>query len=385
VLFFVSVAVLSVSIPQLVYAFKEEGEYKTEKMFPNNGKTVVLRVHETGMDDYDVTSLTLKGYEGTELKLVQRYEAQGNTRKAAGENAQMIEYQVEQNDSILLFDSNISFKKDAKFRAQRLDMELYIPYNTLFIVEEPMWRLIDNNYMDYDGYIDSNFNRTWKMTDRGFECINCEKPTEAKSLSLRDQYGLRDFKRVDLSGLFDVEIEKGEDFAVELDGTSKEKERYDVYLSGETLVIDFDDDNNVFWKKDLFKDDKVKIKITMPDLEDLKIKGAGKLSFQGFEQDDMEINILGAIEAEGEITAQNLTIDLTGASTLELKGSGRFMEVTATGASSIKAYNYEVNEAIVEARGASSARVFVTDKLEITKGIASSVSHRGDPQVIERN
>ena len=123
----------------------------------------------------------------------------------------------------------------------------------------------------------------------------------------------------------------------------------------------------------------------MPDLEDLKVKGAGKLSFQGFEEDDMEINILGAVEAEGEISARNLTIDLTGASTLELKGSGRFLEVTATGASSIKAYNYEVNEAIVEARGASSARVFVTDKLEITKGMASSVSHRGDPQVIERN
>lgn len=385
VLFFVSVVVLSISVPQMIYAFKEEGEYKVEKTFSLNGKTAVLRVNEIGLDDYDVTSLTIKGYEGTELKLVERFEAQGNTRKAAVENAQMVEYKVDQNDSILLFDSNILFKKDAKFRAQRLDMELFIPYNTLFVVEEPMWRLIDNNYMDYDGYIDSNFNRTWKMTDRGFECLNCEKPTETKSISLRDQYGLRDFKRVDLSGLFDVQIEKGDDYAVELDGTQKEKDRYDVYLSGETLVIDFDDDNNVFWKKDLFKDDKVKIKITMPDLEDLKIKGAGKLSFQGFEGDEMEIDILGAVEAEGEISVQNLTIDLTGASTLELKGRGRFMEATATGASSIKAYNYEVNEAIVEARGASSARVFVTDKLEVTKGIASSVSHRGDPQVIDRN
>ncbi len=385
VLFFISVAVLSISVPQMIYAFKEEGEHKVEKTFTLNGKTAVLRVNEIGLDDYDVTSLTIKGYEGTELKLIERFEAQGNTRKAAGENAQMVDYKVEQNDSILSFDSNISFKKDAKFRAQRLDMELYIPYNTLFVVEEPMWRLIDNNYMDYDGYIDSNFNRTWKMTDRGFECINCERPTEAKSLSLRDQYGLRDFKRVDLSGLFDVEIDKGDVYAVELDGTTKEKNRYDVYLSGETLVIDFDDEKNVFWKKDIFKEDKVKIKITMPNLEDLKIKGAGKLSFRGFEQDDLEINILGAVEAEGEISAQNLTVDLTGASTLELKGRGRFMEATATGASSIKAYNYEVNEAIVEARGASSARVFVTDKLEVTKGIASSVSHRGDPQVIERN
>ncbi len=385
VLFFVSVAALSFSIPQMVYAFKEEGEHKVEKTFAMNGKIGVLRANEIGLDDYNVTSLTIKGYEGTEYKLIQRFEAQGSTRKAAGENAQMVAYNVEQLDSVLLFDSNLTFKKDAQFRAQRLDMELYIPINTLFVVEEDMWRLIDNNYQDYDGYIDSNFNRTWKMTERGFECVNCESPTESKALSLRDQYGLRDFNRVDLSGLFDVQIEKGDDFAVELDGTSKEKDRYDIYLSGETLVIDFDDDKNFFWKKDLFKDDKVKIKITMPQLEDLKIKGAGQLYVKGFEEDDLEIDILGAVEAEADIDVKNLTIDLTGASTLELKGRGRFMEANATGASGLRAYNYEVDEAIIGAHGASSARVFVNNKLEITKGMASSVSHRGDPQVIERN
>jgi hypothetical protein len=205
VLFFVSIAVLSFSIPQMVYAFKEEGEHKVEKTFSLDGKIAVLRVNEIGLDDYDVTSLTIKGYEGTDYKLVQRFEAQGNTRKTAMENAQMVEYKVNQKDSILLFDSNISFKKDAQFRAQRLDMELYIPINTLFVVEEAMWRLIDNNYLEYNGYSDSNLNRTWKMTDRGFECVNCEQPTESKALSLRDQYGLRDFNRVDLTGLFDVQ------------------------------------------------------------------------------------------------------------------------------------------------------------------------------------
>ncbi|MDZ7646136.1 MAG: hypothetical protein U5K54_02550 [Cytophagales bacterium] len=48
----------------------------------------MLRVNEMGLDDYDMTSLTIKGYEGTEIKLVERFEAQGNTRKSASENAQ---------------------------------------------------------------------------------------------------------------------------------------------------------------------------------------------------------------------------------------------------------------------------------------------------------
>lgn len=385
VLFFVSLVVISFSIPQMVYAFKEEGEYKVEKTFPLNGKVAVLRINEVGLDDYDMTELTIKGYEGTDLKLVQRFGAQGNTRKAAVENAQMVSYQVQQQDSVLLFDSNITFNEQARFRAQRLEMELYIPYNTQFVVEEAMWRMIDNNYRDYGGYADSNFNRTWRMTEKGFECINCEMPTESQSIRLRDQFGLRNFDHVNISGLLNVTLSQGDEFAVELDGSESVKKRYEVYVSGETLVIDYDDDRNFFWKREFFDADKVKVNITMPNLKELKVTGAGDLFVQGFEEDEVEIKLLGAVEGEGNINVNNLTVNLTGASSLELRGQGTFMEVNAVGASTLRAFNYEVEEAIIEAVGASSARVFVTRKLEINEGLASNVSHRGDPEIIRRN
>lgn len=123
----------------------------------------------------------------------------------------------------------------------------------------------------------------------------------------------------------------------------------------------------------------------MPSLDELKVTGAGDLFVRGFNEEDAEIKLLGAVEGEGDFSANNLTINLTGASSLELKGNGNFLEVNAVGASALRAYNYEVEEAIVEAHGASTARVFVTRKLEITKGLASSVSHRGDPEIIRRN
>ena len=57
VLFFVSVAILSVSIPKIVYSFKEEGEYKVETTYNLNGKTAVFHINEVGMDDYDAFHL----------------------------------------------------------------------------------------------------------------------------------------------------------------------------------------------------------------------------------------------------------------------------------------------------------------------------------------
>jgi hypothetical protein len=121
----------------------------------------------------------------------------------------------------------------------------------------------------------------------------------------------------------------------------------------------------------------------MPVLKELKAKGAGKIDFDGFNEEDTEIDLTGAMVAEGSLEARNLTIELTGAAILELRGSGSFMEANAIGASSLRAFNYEVEEAVVAARGVSSSKVNVSRKLQFKKDITSSVSHRGDAEVIE--
>jgi hypothetical protein len=67
-----------------------------------------------------------------------------------------------------------------------------------------------------------------------------------------------------------------------------------------------------------------------------------------------------------------------------MSGEGSFLEVNLTGASGLRAYDFKTHHAIVEAHGASNARVHVTNRLEIKKGFASSVSHRGNPEVVKR-
>jgi phage shock protein PspC (stress-responsive transcriptional regulator) len=388
VIFFVSVAVVSFSVPQMIYSFKEEGEYKVEQVFSLNGKTPVLNINETGMDDYKVTDLSLKGYDGKEIKLVEHFESQGPSRKVAAENAQMVEYNVVQTDSVITFDSNITFKKDAKFRAQRLEVDIFVPYNQPFVIDANLWRLIDTDVIDLHDHYGFSLNedtQTWKMTDRGLECTTCPANTTTMSDSkerANDQLDLKDFNALDIQGIFNVKIEKG-DFAVEIDGPESERKRYEVYVSGETLVIDYEDDRRSFWKRNLI-DKEMRITITMPELRDLDVKGGGKLKFRGFTEDEVNIKFTGAVIGEGDLSANTLNIHLTGASFLDLSGSGKFLEADILGASGLRAYGYEVKHCIVEAHGASSAKVNVTETLEIKKGIASTVSHRGNAEVIKR-
>ncbi len=382
VIFFVSVGILSFSLPQFIFGFKEEGEYRTEKTFGVDGKMPILRINETGMDDYNVTSLYLRGHEGTNIRVVERFEAQGSSRKVASENAQMVSYQVAQSDSVITFDSNITFLPDARFRAQRLDLDVYVPYDQPIVIEGGLWRIIDNNALH--DFWHQNETHTVRLTKDGLECVDCLQRAHEAPLNIQDQFGLSEFTSIDMQGLFDARIEKGENFAVEIDGPEKEKSRYEVYVNGQTLVIDYKDNRKFFWKRDLRGDNEVKIRIIMPELRDLEITGAGKLHIKGFDEQEIDIKCTGAVMGSGDFSADRLNIELTGASFLELNGRGRFMDADITGASGLRAYSYEVAHCVVEAHGASMARVNVSETLEIKKGIASSVSHRGDAEVIKR-
>lgn len=416
VLFFVSIAVVSISVPQLIYAFKEEGEFKEEKTFTATGKKLSLLINEVGLDDYDVTELTLRGHDAKEIRLVQRFESQGSTRKIASENAQMVTYQVAQkNDSTFVFDSNIVFKPDAKFRAQRLKMDLFIPYQQQFTIDKELWRLIDNynryGYR-YNGYRYSDYNtsedQVWELTEDGLICVTCkqeaadesddfgdtrfddgDEPTDFDSsvnggLGDQDQYGLQNFTSVDISGMIDAKIIKGSFFSVRLEGDETQKSRYNISQDGETLVIEYEDQRKFFWKDNPFNEDRVKVTVTMPHLTEASLRGAGKIKINGFEEDELDLNVSGAMEIDAWLKAANLNIDINGASFVDLEGEGNFMDVNLSGASGLRAFNYEVERAVVEAHGASNAKVNVTERLETSSGVASNISHRGNPEIVKR-
>ncbi|HRJ31691.1 MAG TPA: PspC domain-containing protein [Cyclobacteriaceae bacterium] len=383
ILFFISLAVLSFSIPKIAIAFKEDGEYKVEQTYDLGGKTALLTMRETGLDDYKVTSLNLKGYEGTTLKLVQVFEAQGSSRMKAIENARMVEYTVSQSDSIITFDSNIQFKENAIFRAQRLNMTLFIPYDYPFVLDNNIWRLV-NQYIDRD----QRSGNTWVINKDGYlTCTSCPEEERTDTSWQRDWdedddvtiSSLTDFNELEISGLFDIRVKQGSGYNVELIGPAAEKEKYKVVRMGNILVIDYADEKKFRLRKNPLRFEEMTINITMPEVDKINLKGAGKVSVTGFTEDDLKIKVLGAINVKADVNARNLAVYLSGASELSLTGEGNKMDAKVLGASKLNGYDFKVTDALVEAGGASKASVFVTGRLEVDEGLASKVSYKGNP------
>ncbi len=388
IVFIITGIVMSFSVPKILLGFREEGEIKEEMVYQFNGKTPVLRMRETGLDDYEVATLNIRGYEGKDFKLVQYFRAQGKSRQDAEVNASLVTYRVERQDSVLTFDSNIQFKDNAIFRAQRLRMILYVPYNQPFILDDDIWRLL-SNYIPRE----NRNGQTWMVTeDNRLKCITCpEQPAEevnwdedwqpgtSSSESIREA-GLEDFDEVELSGIYDVSIKKGNTYVVEFTGNSDARDRYKVKQRGNKLVIDYDGKFN--WRNNLLKTEKVRIRIIMPELQRLEANGAGEVDISGFSEDNLEIEASGAVKLRGDVHARNLRAELTGASRLDLRGEGRSLEVDLFGASILDAYDFTVRDARINAWGASHAKVNVTNRLEMEESVASTIRYRGNPRTV---
>lgn len=373
-IFLVCAAMLGVGVPRIVMANKERGEVRVEKTYTPTGKTAVLQIREVGLDDYHAALLNLEGHDEKTFRLVQVFKSQGATRAKAIENAKMVDYTVSLVDSVFTFDSNLTFKPDAIFRGQELKMTLYIPYFHPFTLDAMSGRFIDE-YIDWE-YRDGH---TWQMTPKGLECVSCPKPTEEEIAKAE----LRDFDQLDLNGIFDVRVYRGDEFSVELKGPEREKDKYKIYKIGKTLVVDFEGRKSFNWNSDKIKNDEVYISITMPEIEKVEASGVGSLQLNDFDEETLEIEIRGPIRAEGRINARDLLVDLTGKASLELQGRSGSMNATLEFASQLKAYNFEVENAIVEAKGASTAKVNVTRRLEMEEGIGSDIDFRGNPEIIE--
>ncbi len=375
VVFFISVAMLAVSVPKIIYSFKEDAGYTVENIYKVTGKKAVLKINETGMDDYHAIELDLKGHDVSEVRLVEEFKSQGTTRQRAIENARMIEYNVNVQDSVFTFDSNFSFKPDAIFRAQRMNMTLYIPYNLPFTMDEGMSRFI-RQYVDREN-LDG---QTWQMTkEEGLKCISCPAKDEEEISDLNN------FNEIEITGKFDLRIVRGGEYKVEMTGSERSKEKYDVTQKGETLVIDFQGKKDQDWKLKDLRIEEVEITVTMPNIEKIEATGVGNIRMDDFTSERMDLDLRGPVKFRGDIDTHHFTINLSGSAEADVSGTASNLDANVEFASRLRAYNLEVQDAFVETSGASSAKVNVKGNLEMEEGVTSEIDYRGNPHVTKRN
>jgi phage shock protein PspC (stress-responsive transcriptional regulator)/membrane protein implicated in regulation of membrane protease activity len=381
----ISIVVMVLTIPPIIGRYSRDGVHTEVKRYDLAGKTAVLNLEQIGLEDYDGTTLKLRGHEDSVYRLEQRFEARGKSRRDAIDNAKMVTYNVVLDDSVFTFDSNIQFSDEAKFRGQKLDMILYIPYNQTFMMDEDLQYILRSTIYSNGYRVSQMEGNTWMFTDDGLQCLTCtsEKSSSRRSRSYESDNGdhlsfdFQGFQSVDVGSIFNTEILAGSDWDVVVSGRDRDLEDVVVKVTNGELNINF--------KKDISKWDRnrkeVKVHIIMPELESLDLSGAAKGKISGFDQHHMEVNLSGASVTEMDVNLTEANIKLAGVSRLNLSGNGESLEATVSGASNLDAEDFMVDYANVNVSGASKARVHVNKELEIDASGGSSVRYSGDPMI----
>ncbi len=386
----ISLIGISFTLPRVVKSWTRDGEHREEQTFDLKDKVVVLKLTETGYDDYEGASLKLRGHADSTYRLVMRYEARGASRQEAAINAQMVTYNVVQQDSLLFFDSNIAFKEDAVFRAQQLDLTLYIPYGAEFMMDENLQYIIRNTIYRSGYRVSQMDGNRWTIDPNGIKCLTCDEgdeeeyeAEEAFESFDRDgdtqRFDFRSFDEIEATFRFDLEVIQSNEYSVVAQGPNNKMRNLEARQSGDKIMFDFDERNWRWFDND--NDPRVKIFITSPRLTDLDLSGACTAKVRGFKQNQINVSLTGASEADMSVESERLVADVQGASNLKLFGEGKELDAELTGASSLEAYEYEVDYAEIRAAGASNAEVYVNKEIDGRATGISNIKYRGDGDI----
>jgi phage shock protein PspC (stress-responsive transcriptional regulator) len=336
------------------------------------------------LDEYDWNSnLYLEGYDGDSIRLEKEFSARGRTKEDAMQNAADITYRISQRDSLLIFDENPSFVSKGKFRNQRLNITVRIPYERQFAMTRSFyheklnnWKF-DNQYDLWNNDINWNQLRWVMRRDSGLICTNLPVAYLRQKSGERDQdnfdlnddnsavdlgdrgnfikqFTVNDFQKVDVGGAFSILIRQGNELNVSADGEQNDVDDVQVTVEDGTLRIRKKGEYNLL----NFDDDKrTGLVITMPRIDGLSLSGVNKTRVTGFSNlQKFEVGISGASKTEIDVQSVQLDLDISGASKVTLKGSARTAKVSLSGACKLDATEIRIENADVEANGASKAQ-----------------------------
>jgi phage shock protein PspC (stress-responsive transcriptional regulator) len=406
---FISLIGAAIMIPSTVLKFRNDGEIIENYEYELGSKVAVLKLKEIGFEDYDVTNLKIRGYEGEKIKLEKRFKAKGSSRIDAEENAKMAYHKVElKNDSLLVFDSNIQFQEDAAFRGQRLSMILYVPYGHEFEMDNKMKHLLRNTIY-INGYnVGQIHNNRWVFEqNEGLICLTCPEE-KSKSTVYRSSdsdkffatpfdfsneayvrtYDLVDFSKVSSATAIFVEIRQGNGYDFQVVAEEEEdlenfrfevkNERLKVYLENEDFDWNLFSSDSWNWRGNL---PAVKCIITMPELKELKTSSASTVHVLGFEGDKLIMDVSSAARIFADLDYNRLDVEVSSASKAALRGSVTTMNLDLSSAANIEAFDLIARNAEVDASSAARAEVHVTDYLDASASSAAKITYQGSPRV----
>jgi len=192
------------------------------------------------------------------------------------------------------------------------------------------------------------------------------------------------FTAIEVSSAIDLYISQGSEEAVAVSANDDEiLKRIRTEMRGSVLRIYFDG-KGLNWRK--WNNNKMKAYVTFKSITGIEASGACNVKVSGkIKADQLRIQMSGASDFKGEVESENLKMEASGASRIQVTGTVAKLNIDANGASDVRCYDLNSDYCKIDATGASVARISVNKELSAQASGASAVYYKGEGLIRDIN
>ncbi len=328
--------------------------------------------------------ILIKASDGASGSVIETRSSRGQNKEMAKLNASNILALSSVNDSVINLSSSFSLLNNQVYRNQELLYSISLPIGSKFTIEEGIYANISIASKNGDVY--AHAGNTYRVTENGIECDDCTKTygsegVNTSSYPLNISLNGHEFKKVDVSSSINLKIVRGNNFVIKARGTNN-LDDLDIDFDGDEVSIS----DNRSWNFILGHTKSLEVIVVMPALSELQASGSADVFVDGFNEEELKIELSGASSCNTNFEVRRLAIDMGGASRLHLDGKVFICNASISGASKLHALGVAIGDVTVDLSGASFAEVNCTDKLNVEASGASTFKYQGAvKEIVSKN
>jgi hypothetical protein len=213
-----------------------------------------------------------------------------------------------------------------------------------------------------------------------FLAITVTTGSAANQSDVKETRNVSDFTKVSFGVSGNLYINFGPEFKVVLEGEKRYVEDVITEVSGGKLVIKMEN-----WRMNNWRNEKVTVYVTMPELNGLGVSGSGKAEIkEAFKTDDLYLNVSGSGKLYiSDITASSLDCGISGSGDIILGGSGSCSKakISISGSGNYMGESLKTGTAEVHISGSGNCTCNVTESLKASVSGSGNVSYEGSPKI----
>ncbi len=185
-----------------------------------------------------------------------------------------------------------------------------------------------------------------------------------------------DYDKIAVGGSFDVELVKGKEGNISLEGEDNLLPYIETVVEKNTLKVRYKKNINIKTTR------RLTITIPFTAIEGISLGGSGSVSSNSvIKAEDFKANIGGSGNMKLEVNATSISSNIGGSGSISLSGKATELKCSIAGFGNIKAYDLNVDKAKVSIAGSGSVQTTAKSYIKASVAGSGNVYYKGNPEV----